>query len=188
MESLYLLILLFFIIILIVPLGFHGKCFYSLKSNRGAISIKLWGIKLISYKIKVKGKQIYILSNSKRSKEEIEVGAPELKFVNFFTDEVKDKIKLRSVNAYLRIGLENPLYSALLSSSVCDVILGAFSFFKNKRPTASYNLTTHTSFIENNFILALNVRLSLSILDVLYSILIAILRSKTDRLIEQKIR
>ena len=188
MESLYLLILIFFIVVLIVPLGFRGKCFYSLKTNHGFIAIKLWGIKIVNLKIKIKGNQILIIKNHKRSKDEIAVGEPELKFLRFFNDEIKDKIKLRSLNSYMRIGLENPFYSAILSSGVNDFILGFFAYVKNKRPSASCRLVTHTSFTENNFILCFNVRISISILDVIYSVIIAILRTRTDRLIEQKIQ
>lgn len=188
MESLYLLFLIFFIILLIIPLGFRGKCFYSLKTNHGVIAIKLWGIKIINLKIKVKGNQILIIKNHKRSKDEIAVGEPELKFLRFFNDEIKDKIKLRSLNCCMRVGLENPFYSAILSSGVSDFILGVFAYIKNKRPSASCNLVTHTSFTENNFILCFNVRMSISILDVIYSIIIAILRTRTDRLIERKIQ
>lgn len=188
MESLYLLILIFFIIILITPLGFRGKCVYSLKSNRGAISIKLWGIRIIFLKVKVKGNQILLVKNHKRSKNEIAVGKPQLRFLKFFNDEIKDKIKLRSIDGYMRVGLDNPFYSAMLSSGVSDVVLAFFSRLKTERPSASYHLTTHTSFTESNFVFGFNIRLSISILDVIYSILIAILRTRTDRLIERKIQ
>lgn len=188
MESIFLLILLFFIILLLVPFGFRVKFFYSLKTNRGAIAIKLWGIKIINLKIKIKGNQILLVKNHKRSKNEIAVGEPELKFLRFFNEEIKDKVKFRSIHAYMRFGVENPFYSAILSSGLVDLIMGFFAYLKNKRQSMTCKLVSYTSFTEFNFILGFNVRMSISILDVLYAILMAVLRTRTDRLIERKIQ
>ena len=188
MESLYLLILLFFIILIVFPLGINGKVFYSLKSNQGAFSINLWKIKLKTAKVKVKGNQIFLISNGKRKNNEIALSEPQLKFLKFFNEEVKDKVKLKSVYAYSRIGLEDPAYSAIFSSVVSNVILAIFSYLKSKKKTASFALTNHTSFTEFNFILALNINLSLSILDVLYSFVMSILRTRTDRILENQLQ
>ena len=181
MQSLYLLILLFFIILLITPLGFKVKVFYSLKSNCGAISIKLWCFWIKKIKFVFKGKKIYILEKHNNSEIEIELDEPQLRFLQFFNDEVKDKVKIRSVNAFMRVGVDNPFYSALMSSLTQDIILGIFAKIKNKMQLAHFNLKAYTSYNEFNFILALNGRLSLSILDVVYSFVLSILRTKSNK-------
>ena len=84
MESLYLLILIFFIILITFPLGFKVKLFYSIKSNRGAIAIYFWKIKIKVIKAKFKGKQIYLVENHKKTEMEIELTEPQLKFLQFF--------------------------------------------------------------------------------------------------------
>lgn len=188
MESLYLLILLFFIILIIVPLGFRAKVFYSLKSNAGAVSIKLWFLWLKKIKLKIKGKKIYILQKYKDSEIEIEVAEPQLRFLQFFNDEVKDKVKFRDINVFMRVGVDNPFYSALFSSTVSDCILTYFAILKNSHKRTSFKLNSSTSYDSFNFIIALNARFSLSILDVLYSFVISILRTANDRLIEKKLK
>lgn len=186
MQSLYLLILLFFIILIITPLGFRVKVFYSIKSNRGAVSIKLWCFWIKKIKLIFKGNKIYVLEKHNNSEIEIELGEPQLRFLQFFNDEVKDKVKLRSVYAFMRVGVDNPFYAALLSSLSQDVVLGVFAYIKNKMQLAHFNLKAYTSFTEFNYIIAFNVRLSLSILDVLYSFVMSILRTSSDRAIERK--
>lgn len=187
MESLYLLILIFFIILITFPLGFKVKLFYSIKSNRGAIAIYFWKIKIKVIKAKFKGKQIYLVENHKKTEMEIELTEPQLKFLQFFNDEVKDKVKLKSVNGYLRVGIDNPFYASVLSAGLSDLVLAFFAFVKRNKTEANLTLKTHTSFTEFNCIGAFNIKISLSILDILYSFIISILRTKTDRVFEEKI-
>lgn len=187
MESLYLLILIFFIVILTCPLGFEIKTNYSLKNNRGAFAIYLWKIKLKVAKIKFKGKQVYLIEKRKRTETEIELTEPQLKFLQFFNEEVRDKVKLKSVSGFMRLGFDNPFFASMFSAAASELILAFFAFLKKSKPTASLRLKTHTSFTEFNCMFAFNIKISLSILDILYSFLISILRTKTDRIFEEKI-
>ena len=187
MESLYLLILLFFIIILIVPLGFKLKLSFSLKSNRGALSIKLWFIWLKVAKLKVKNGKIYLIQKCKTEEVETEITEPELKFLKFFNDEVKDKLKCRNIFVCTNVGMDNPFYSALISTTLHNLILALFILLKNKHQRCSLKLCPTASFENFNFIIALAGRFSLSILDVLYSFIVSILRTKSDKNLLQKI-
>ncbi len=185
MESLYLIILIFFIIIFITPLGFRIKFFYDVKKNCGAISIKLWFIWIKKIKLKIKGKKIFLIEKHKNSEIEIELNEPQIRFLRFFGSEVKDKVKIRSVMAHSKVGLDNPMFAGLFSSAVSDFILSYFAFVKNKRPSACFRLTNYTNFYAFDFIIGCCSRFSLSILDVVYSFAMSVLRTGKDRILEE---
>ena len=185
MESLYLIILIFFIVVLITPLGFKIKFFYDVKNNRGAISIKLWFIWIKKIKLKIKGKKIFLIEKHKNREIEIELNEPQIRFLKFFTSEVRDKVKIRSVIANSKVGLNNPMLASFFSSVVSNFILGFFAFVKNKRPSACFKLTNYTDFYSFNFIVGIYSRFSLSILDVVYSFVVSVLRTGRDRILEE---
>lgn len=186
MESLYLIILIFFIVVLITPLGFRIKFFYDVKNNRGAISIKLWFIWIKKIKLKIKGKKIFLIEKHKNREIEIELNEPQIRFLKFFSTEVKDKVKIRSVIAHSKVGVDNPMLSGFFSSFISNVILSFFAFVKNKRPSACFKLTNYTNFYGFNLIVGVYSRFSLSIFDVIYSFIMSILRTGKDRVLEEK--
>ena len=181
MESLYLLILLFFIIIILVPISVRAKVFYSVKSNKGAFKISLWKIKIKLAKIKIKGKKIYLQYQRKKESKEIEMTDKQIRFLKFFTEEVKNKIKIKYINAFSKIGLNSPNYSAIFSTIITSIILSFFAKLKTERNSAKLTLKNKTSFTENNLIIAINSNFSLSILDIIYSFIVSILKSKRDK-------
>lgn len=181
MESLYLLILLFFIIIILVPISIRARVFYSVKSNKGAFAISLWFIKIKVAKIKIKDKKIFIQTQNKKESKEIEMTDKQLKFLKIFTEEIKNKTKIKYIKTYSKIGLNSPNYSAIFSTIITSIILAFFAKIKLKRNSAKLTLKNDTSFTENNLIIAINSNFSLSILDIVYSFIVSILKTKQDK-------
>ncbi len=188
MQSLYLLFLVAVIVFITFPFTFKMDFFYNLNLNRGTFSIKVWFITLKKADLKRRGKDIILIEKRKNEDFEIEIGEEQLRFLKTFFNEVKNKFKIRKIYVDSVTGADSPFYSAIFSSVYSAFILGLFSRLKTKQPTAAFGLNNNTDFFEFVFKIKINTRISISIFDVLYSLLISLLKSKKDRLLEKKLK
>lgn len=180
MESLYLLILIIIVLLIIFPFCFNFAFEYNLNTNNGYFVIKVWKFKLKKYKIKRKGKAIIFIEKHKDSELEIEFNKEQIRFLKFFLNEIKEKIKIINLETRTKIGLLNPFSSAILSGIFSSVILSFFARLKSIQPTASFKLENETNFFESTFNMKAYLKLSISIFDGIFSLFIATLKSKTD--------
>lgn len=188
MESLYLLILLFFIILIIFPFSFKIYVGYDINLNDGYFLIKLCNIKLYQTSIKRRGKTIVLIEKRKNKDLEIEITEEQFRFLKILFNEIKNKIKIKIIDLESEVGAIEPFYSAIFSSIFSSIVLAIFARLKIKQPTASFKLNNNTRFFY--FILKMNffLKISISIFDVLYSLVVAVLKNKNDKFIEEKLR
>jgi hypothetical protein len=175
MESLYLLIVVFFIILIIFPLTFDIKISYDVVENNGDLSAYLWFIPIKVARLKREGKTIILIEQHKNEELEVEIAEPQLRFLKFFYNQLRNKIKIRTLNIDSHFGIGDPFKSAMFSSALSSIILGLLARLKMKQPTASLNLDNKTDFYDNRFAVALHTRFALSIFDVVYSFLNSLL-------------
>lgn len=181
MESLYLLILLFFIIILVFPIGFNIRANYDCLNNEGMLCFKIWFIKVIIAKFCIKNKNIVLRINHKKKVEkEIELGEPAFKFIISFQNEMKNKIKLREIETVTKIGVGEADKSALVSTLVTDIILMFFARLKMNNPTCHFRNIPLTDFDNESLFLAISAKFSFSVQDIIYSFLASFLKTKGD--------
>ncbi|MCI6542721.1 MAG: hypothetical protein MR423_02880 [Firmicutes bacterium] len=185
MESLYLLFLAVPILIVVFPLPINIKLYVDMTKNQGAFSIYIWKIKIIVAKAEIKGKDILLKTKRRNTEVDVEIGEEQLRFLNFFKDEVANKVKIREMNVYSVLGLSDPFKSSLFSAFVSNLILILLTKLKMWQPTASFNLNNKTDFYETHFSFALSGKVALSMFDILYSFIISILRSKQDRIFQE---
>lgn len=188
MESLYLLFLAFFILFFIFPLTFDIKVSFDVLENRGSLSFRLWPLNFKVSKIMRNGVNILLISKKKNSEIKIKLGEKQLRFLKFFKNEVGNKVKVRKVNVYSKIGMGEPFKSALISSAVSNGILIFLTRLKFWQPTGTFQLKNKTMFYESKFAFASSSRIALSLFDLLYSFLISILRSKNDVILGKKLK
>ena len=188
MESLYLLFLAIVFVILVFPLTFDAKLSFDVLENRGSLSIRLWPLKFKVSRIKRNGFNILLISKKKNNEIKIKLGEKQLRFLIFFKNEVGNKLKVRKLNAYSKIGTTNPFTSAILSSTISNGILIGLTRLKLWQPSASFSLKNKTVFDDNKLAFAISLRVAISCYDLLYSFLVSILRSKNDVLLEKKIK
>ena len=188
MESLYLLILVFFIVLIIFPFSFKIDFGYDVNLNDGYFIVKLWNMKLHQAHIKRRGKTIVLIEKRGDKDFEIEVGEEQLRFLAILFNEIRNKIKIRKVNFHSEIGLENPFYSGIISSIFSSIILTFFARLKIKQPTASFSLKNDTKFFDLTLNVKCFTKVSISIFDVLFSLIVAVLKNKNDKFVEEKLR
>ena len=186
MESLYLLILVFIIIIFIFPFKINLKICYDFKKNYGALSIGRFFVA----KIKRKGREIILITKNRKNNVDVdfEFGEKQLRFIKYFKDEIKNKIKIKTFNVYSKIGTTDAFSTAIISSSFSVFIGILLSRFKMKQPTASFVHRPVTIFNQSHLIFATTTKIYVSIFDLLYSFLMAISKSRSDKKQEETLK
>jgi hypothetical protein len=182
MESLYLLILLFIIILIIFPFSFNLEFFYDLNLNDGYFIVKVWKIPFKKVNVKRKGINIILIEKRKDKNLEIELNKEQLTFLKVFFNEVKNKIKIRKIEVTSETGTENPFHSSLFSGTYSSFILAVFARLKKAQPTASFQLENKTNFFEFIFTFKTFLRFSISIFDILYSFMLAIVKTRKQKI------
>lgn len=176
MESPYLLILSLSILFLIFPFSFNIKIAYNVKTNDGFLSIKVWKITLHNTGLKRKGKSIILIQKRDTKSFEIEVSSEQLRFLKMFLTEVKNKIRIKKLEIKTETGVNNPFKSAMFSGFISSFILSIFARLKTLQPTAAFQLNNNTNFYDYTLNAESFLRVSISIFDVFYSLIIAILK------------
>ena len=73
MQSLWLIIIVFFIVVLVIPLFIKAYLSFDIINNLGALSFYILNIKILSLKIMYKNKNIVLYSLNKKTNIPIEL-------------------------------------------------------------------------------------------------------------------
>lgn len=187
MESLYLLFVLFFIVLLVFPFTFTLKFAYDVKNNCGAISLGLF-FNFFVAKLKRKGTEILLITQKRNTNVNLEVGEKQLKFVKHFKEEIQNKVKIRKVNVYSKLGSENPFVASMFSSTFSIAVSIFLSRLKIKQPTGSFVYRPTTIFSEGFCAAAVTAKVAVSLFDVLFSFIMAVLKTRKDRKQEESFK
>lgn len=188
MESLYLLIAAFFVVVIIFPFSFNLESAYNININDGYFFFKIWKITLKKVQFKRKGRNIILIEQHKNEDLEIEINQEQLRFWKVFLNEIKNKIKIRKIDVQSETGMGDPFKSALFSGVYSSLLLSFFSRLKCSQPTASFLLNNDVNFFEFSFEIKTFLRFSISIFDIIYSFILSLLKSKKDKIIDMELR
>lgn len=178
MHSLYYLIPTFFILLLLVPIFLEVRVSFNALDNSGAFCIYLSKIKLKYFLFEFVGKTLRLKDEKQITEKDIDFSSPEIALLEEFSKQLKQKARLKFLEVYYHIGLDD----AFVTSMLCGVInVSALIFFtslKNARPTASLSIYDNVSYNKKVVELAANLSVSLSLFDVVYSFLNSLILSK----------
>lgn len=178
MQSLYFLIPTLVIILLMLPIILEVRFSYNLFENKGTICIYLFKIKLQYFLFEICDNQIKIQDQKQTSEKQIDFDSPELAFYEEFVAQIKDKTRLKFLELYYNIGLDD----AFLTSMVCGLInvcaLILFTGMKNKKPTASLGVYDIVSYNKKVVEFAIDLSVSISLFDVVYSFINSVILSR----------
>lgn len=178
MESLWLIPVLVFILLLIFGQVFKFYFAYSPLENSGLVVVKLWNIKIQYFSFQLKPKSIVIRTNNKKTQVEYSFNDPKIKFYENLSNQVNEKIKVKHIDIYSNIGTGDACESALICG-VLNIFYKIFSaYIKTVKPTCSINISSHTQFNQKVFDFSMYSKISLSLFDFLYSLFMAILEKE----------
>ena len=178
MESLWLLPLFLFFLLITVGQVVRIYISYNLYENLGLIVFKFFIFKVVQISFDLSPSSITIRSKKKTKNISFEFSDPHLKFAENFAVQIKDKLRVKELSLCARIGLEEAEKTATICGAV-DVMFKSFvCYVKNIKPTASVNAVTYASFNKKIIEVSFYGKMSLSIFDFLYAILFSLLIEK----------
>ncbi len=175
MNALYLLIPFFLILLFLMPVLAEARVTFNLESKSGVLCVYLYGIKIFYNMYKIKGKTI-ILKNEKETKEkEIDISSQDLLLLEYFAVEIKDKTRLKELFLFYNLGAGDAFYSAILGGLINSIVLTFFTTIKSKKPTASLGIYDTISYNKSLFEVALRGKITITLIDVVYSFINAVI-------------
>ena len=99
-------------------------------------------------------------------------------FTKNFIKEVKNKLRLRYLDASYNVGIDDAFLTSILCGMINVLCLSVFSYIKNKKPTSSLSLCNITSYNKREAVASLDVNISISLFDLVYSFLLSVILTK----------
>ena len=175
MENLYLTILLLIIFLMFVPIRVELRLTYNPFRNLGTFAPYLLGFSMGFSYFSFKGRGIYVVSKKSRKELVLAYTGPEVRFYNILNAQIANKFYLRTVELYANVGVGDAMKSAMLCSLIQSAACSVFGMIKNYKNESRVVVECNTAFNENIFQLAFLTRFSISIFDVVYSILMSVI-------------
>lgn len=173
MENLFFLIPLFFVVIFCIPINFRIKVALDFGKKNVVISLFLWKLKVKTLQAYVKGTKIFIKSKKKKQIS-FSFKSKSMQFMENFMTNLKSKIQPKKICIYSRIGVGDAKDTATLCGLVITLTKTIFCYVKNKKPTCSTNSYISPDFKREMQIFCLYSCLSITLFDILYSLVISL--------------
>lgn len=182
MQSLYFLIPVVIVVVLLFPLKFQVRLTFNLESLSGVLCLYVFKIKVKYYHYQIKGKNI-ILKNEKETRmKEFEFDEKQLIIADIFRKQVKNKARLKELFIFYNLGLGDAFESAMVGGLINTVFTIMFTTIKNSRPTASMGIYDTISYNREIFEIAGKGSISISLFDVVYSLIMSVILIKNKYL------
>ena len=173
MQTLWLLVPLFLIVIFLVPIGFEFRLVFNPLKNVGFVSLKVLGIRVKLAEFKIKDTSLIVITKKGAELKELEVSGEKIRLLEQFSIQIKDKIKIKKFEFHSNVGLNDAFKSAMISGLICSLVNMAMGYVKNFKQTSEVRVVGHTSYNEKKFQLGALGRLSISLFDALYCFVMA---------------
>ena len=170
MTELYLIIPAVIILLFFLPVVIELKITYNILTNTGVISVYLYKFNITYYIFEIKGNEISLKGENDKTEKKLELSGPELVFFTSLVKEVLDKLRLRYMDIYYNIGLEDAFLTSMVCGTINLAILLFFARTKNSKPTASLGLFDTVSYNKREAVVILDTNVSISLFDLVYSL------------------
>lgn len=172
MESLWLLPILFLFLFLSIGQVFKIYVAYDIYKNEGLVVFKFFALKIINVSFSFSVNEIKIITNKKIKTISFEPSDPNLKFAQALSVQIKDKLRVKEIDISAKIGLGEAQQTAILSAAAGVFFKVLCAYVKNVKPTASVNAEAFSSFHTKVLQIAFYGKMSLSLFDFLYALLV----------------
>ena len=185
MQIVWHIVIVFFLLLLIVPIFAKAYLYFDVLSNVGVISLYVFFIKIIAYKLKISKGYIILYTEKNKKQIEVQVSQKQLRFLKQFTVQMKQKVILKNVTAFSRIGL-NDAYSTALGVGEFNVLYSSvMGYIKNLKPSAKMRVVNHAEYNGSKLTFAAQITGFVTIVDVLYAIIMSFIIIKRSEKYER---
>ena len=161
------------LIIIIMPLVINIRISFNLKHQNGIISLYIYKIKLLLVIFRLKDNNIIVNKKNKTSESEVELSEKQKRFVEQFIKQIKDKVNIKRLISYTRIGTFDALETSIYNGLINSMFAMLFGYIKNKKPYAKIDVISYPAYNRQLFLITFYVKICISIFDILYSLFIA---------------
>lgn len=182
MGDLYLFILAFVIFVFIAPVFLKVRMTCNVFKNTGVMAVYLFGVNVLSLKFKFTHNGI-ILFDGEDVKEKTIHDLKKGVITKNLILQIKDKVKLKTVEFYYNLGVGDAFYTALLCGCINSSLLGFFTRLKSSKPTTSFFVGDNPSYNEVVFQTSLKIKLSISLFDLVYSFVNSVILTSKDNIL-----
>ena len=185
--SYYLIILLVFLILIVFQLTLKVKISYNIISNSGKIQLRFIGIRIFDREMTIY-KNYLKLSNAKHKSIylPIEFSQESIKSYVNFQGVLFQKIYAKEFYFYLNFGIKNnPIISSLVCGHTDIIFKILYSVLSQKKKGLSYKSKIYTSFEKSVIKFQIKAKISLSLYDLMWSYLEAVIGGKLKEIKEK---
>ncbi|MBE7074284.1 MAG: hypothetical protein E7379_04275 [Clostridiales bacterium] len=181
----YLFIPLFFIILLFIPIKLEGRASFNALALSGAVGVFLYKFKIARQRFKIQKREIIWLVASEE--QEVELNQSRLIFIKMFLGEIKDKTRFQELFIMYNLGIGDAFTTSMIAGHINALLYAGLVSIKNYKPTASLGVCDSISFNKMVCTFAVNMKISISLFDIVYSLLRSvILTKKATKLLNSK--
>ena len=185
MQSFVLIIVVFFLALIIVPMIVKAHISYDFLNNMGAVSFYFFFIKIFAYRLRIKNKNLVLISDKKEKVVETEISDKQMRFLEQLTIQFKQKVIIRKMYVYSRIGTGDA-YTTAMANGLFDFIIGSiFGNIKNKKKSANIKICTEPSYNEKHLTICLFGSFMITIFDIIYALILSLLIIKRSEKYER---
>ncbi len=178
MHPLYYLIPAAIILICIFPLKISLRATFHLSTLSGVICLFLFKIKVRYYIYEIKKGYILLKNKKQRKIKEFEFDPRQLVVIKIFKEQLRDKARVKELFVFYNLGLGDAFRSAMVGGFINNALLVYFTNLKNRRPTASMGVYDTISYNREVFEFAGKGTVSISLVDVVYSLIMSVILIK----------
>ena len=178
MQSLWLIIVVFFLVVILVPIAIKIHVTYDILNNLGTFSLYIFFIKIFCYKVKIKNKTIILVSSKNKKEIETELSKVQLRFLEQLNVQLKQKLIVKKIAVFSRIGVKDAKNSALLCGFFEAIVCSILAYVKNTKKSAKMLVDCQPDY--NGLTLCVGVygSFAITITDIVYSLIMSAIISK----------
>ena len=167
----YLFIPFVIVLILFFPIKGEARVSFNVLDFSGAYGIFVYNLKLQHRLFWIKGKKIILKKENSIETKELSFSSREVIFVEMFTNQIKDKTRLRKLSVIYTLGVDDAFLSAMLGGYINFALTTFYTTIKNKKPTATLEIADTISYNRQVCQFAATISISISLFDIVYSLL-----------------
>lgn len=174
----YLLIPFALILIFFIPVKLEVRISFNVLEKSGAFGVFVFGIKVEYQQFWIENKKIITKKENELESHELNAQSKEVIFFDMLSHEIKDKTRLKELFVFYNLGVGDALSSAMVGGTINVALFSIMAAIKNSKPTASMGVYDTISYNKKVCQFALKTSMSISLFDVVYSLVRSVILTK----------
>lgn len=185
MQSLWLIIVVFFVALLIVPILIKINVSFDVLNNLGAVSMYVFFIKIFAFKVKVKNKKLLLYSEDSKKEIDFKLSEGKKRFLTQLFAQIKEKIILKDCTTVSRIGLNDAMNTALLTGLFNMVIGGLYGKIKTIKKSSNLRIISNPEYNGMGLSFCVYAHMFITLFDLIYGVFMSFLIIKRSEKYER---